>query len=1221
MSTKFKPPHLENESVEAFDQFLSQFHRYLRVAEPEEERKLDILLLSIGNKFAAQYDEITWPAITEVQKKAGVTEFSRAVDFLRSKFMADKNVLCERMKLYSHKQLPDQSLCDFVSDLRRISRYCDFPVQFADESLRDAFCLGLLEDDVRKAVCREFAAFYKTKRTFHFEDAIKAAEVEKSASKTAATTSQLQSDNSTYVASTQRNDKTGKSDNKRQCYWCGSQAIHGRKECPAYGKSCRKCNGEGHFASVCRKNPPSVSSTSIVGAVHCSSSQRKFIAAKINDSSLNLLVDSGSDVSILTKSIAERLHLRWHPPKATPPRSVDGSSLKIIGMVNVALELDSCFINTEFLIADQLHEQAILGMSTLQQFEGLHLTFRGKLPTLNVAGIQDDLRTICDKPSTLKIQPVTLFNLPLGTAPIRAPSRYRSREDNDFIRSELKKLADEGVIIASRSPWRSQVIVAKDDNHKKRMVIDYASTVNRFTTLDAFPVPLISDVLSRLHGSSIFSRLDMRSAYYQVPIPLEDQPITAFEADGELWQFTKLPFGVTNGVATFCRVLKDIVGDLEGVVHYFDDIVICAKDQVEHDKRLGAFIERAKEFNLTLNFQKCTISANELTFLGHSFKDGQMAPDRNRLAPLLDFPLPKTMKELERFIGLTVYYSKWIPNYAETALPLFEAKVKRQVPLPPNAVTAATNLKASIAKASLAIPTGKHTLVLETDASSVSIGGVLTENSQPVCFFSHKLTSTEQKWSAVELEAFAIVSAVDHMRQYLLGRHFQLLTDQQGVSFLFDSRPRNKIKNSKINRWRVELAEYSFDITYRPGATNSAADALSRVSSVANEVNVAVTISTIHDKMGHPGVQRMCHYLSDKFGITGVSAQVSQYVGSCELCARQKPKFPKVPLGKVIRSTRPWQRLSIDFVGPKNLCGGKAYIFTIIDEFTRFPFAFSVAHPSTQAAIHCLESLFTLFGPPSCIHSDRGASFESRDFLSFLSRWNVAKSRTTPYHPEGNGQCERFNGLLWRTIQLRLAEEGKPQNQWAEELHKALMNIRALPSRALGFQSPHDLFCAFARRSTLNPIDAVQTNGEAMIRLPDWLVVGNLAFAKRHVRNTKDDPLVDQVTILELISPYVARVKFSESGREVTVSTRHLSRHPQGADEPPPQRQEDPDDQADDLDSVDDDATTAATDSLADDASLGGTDEEPNDLVPPLQRPRRRTQVPARLSDFVLDDN
>ena len=138
----------------------------------------------------------------------------------------------------------------------------------------------------------------------------------------------------------------------------------------------------------------------------------------------------------------------------------------------------------------------------------------------------------------------------------------------------------------------------------------------------------------------------MRSAYYQLPLAEGDRHITAFEADGRLWEFTRLPFGVTNGVPTFCRVMNTILSGLPGVVAYFDDIVVHGRTQGEHDENLRQFMARAREVDLTLNSNKCIFSVNELSFLGHTFKDGLISPDAERLAPLMNYPVPQNVKEL-----------------------------------------------------------------------------------------------------------------------------------------------------------------------------------------------------------------------------------------------------------------------------------------------------------------------------------------------------------------------------------------------------------------------------------------------------------------------------------------------------------------------------------------------------------------------------------------------
>ena len=218
-------------------------------------------------------------------------------------------------------------------------------------------------------------------------------------------------------------------------------------------------------------------------------------------------------------------------------QSAVGSRLKIIGKSNIALDLGDQLIPVTVHVVDRLCDPAFLGIDTLCNFQNLQINFKGDLPPLTVSAnkcLLEDIENISDKPSVLLIDPVSIgSNLPQGPL-VRTPSRFRSRQDNEFIKSEIVRLLAEGVIKPSFSAWRSQCFLTKSSTGKKRLVIDFSTTINRKTELDAFPVPLIATVLRELEGSKIFSRLDLRAAYHQFPIREDQQHFTAFEADGKL---------------------------------------------------------------------------------------------------------------------------------------------------------------------------------------------------------------------------------------------------------------------------------------------------------------------------------------------------------------------------------------------------------------------------------------------------------------------------------------------------------------------------------------------------------------------------------------------------------------------------------------------------------------------------------------------------------------
>ncbi len=145
--------------------------------------------------------------------------------------------------------------------------------------------------------------------------------------------------------------------------------------------------------------------------------------------------------------------------------------------------------------------------------------------------------------------------------------------------------------------------------------------------------------------------------------------------------------------------------------------------------------------------------------------------------------------------------------------------------------------------------------------------------------------------------------------------------------------------------------------------------------------------------------------------------EVRRVTSECTTCAKIKPQFFDSTSNVLIRSTAPFQRLSIDYKGPVPVSPtGYRYILTVIDEYSRFPFAFPCRDCSSQTAIQCLTSIFSIFGLPSFIHSDRGTSFMSGEFKQFLTRLGIAFSNTTAYNPNGNSQSERYNGIIWNTV-------------------------------------------------------------------------------------------------------------------------------------------------------------------------------------------------------------
>ena len=239
-----------------------------------------------------------------------------------------------------------------------------------------------------------------------------------------------------------------------------------------------------------------------------------------------------------------------------------------------------------------------------------------------------------------------------------------------------------------------------------------------------------------------------------------------------------------------------------------------------------------------------------------------------------------------------------------------------------------------------------------------------------------------------------------------------------------------------------------------------------------------------------------------------------------------KPQFYRRPPEQLIKSLRPWDRISIDFKGP--LSGKHKYLLIVVDEFSRFPFAFPCSNMMTETVIQCLSELFCLFGYPLYMHSNRGAFFMSQELKRYLTECGIASSKTTPYNPTGNAQCERINQTIWRTIKLLLRTYKESENCWEAVLPEALHAVCSLLCTATN-ATPHEHFLGFNQRST---------SGRA---LPSFLIQPGPVLLRQFIRS-KNDPLVEEVKLLDANLSY-SYVRFA-NGQESTVSTGDLASKP-----------------------------------------------------------------------------
>ena len=1147
------------------------FQYFLSTLKGHSPDELEVLYLYIGTDTADIIE--------------GCSSYHDAIKKLESAYIKPPSEVHARHLLHSRVQNSDESIDTYLLALQRLASDCCFrdvsAATYREESVRDSFIRGLRSPSIRarllenssldlnsaaqQARALEQAQIRAESYFSHTEGSMSVAAAKSDLQTAEDGENCVEPQIQCSAAARPRSTNWSKS----SCFNCGGprHKNDNRLLCPAKDSICRNCGKIGHFAKVCKSSPKmSNRTTTASSAVFLSSiflasvSPPSIFTVMLNGVKLKALLDTGSADNFVSKTSVDAAGL--HTKKRHSVVSMASSSLSVELSEYCVCDLTfngDTYRDIEMTVLPDACTEVILGVPFLKLHESVNVNYGGSRPVLNVSAI-----------AKVKMPPVELFkNLSDDCRPIATTSRKYSKDEEAFIDMEVQRLLREDVIEPSESPWRAQVVITSNENRKRRMVIDFSRTINRFTLLDAYPLPRIDDVVQSIAEYRVFSVIDLSNAYYQIEICDSDRPFTAFQAGANLYQFKRIPMGVTNGVSAFQRFMNDFIhtNNLEATFSYLDDITVCGKDQSDHDSNLKRFLEAASKYNLQFNKEKSKFSLTTIDILGYRISNGELKPDPERLRPLLEFPEPRTIKALQRCIGLFAYYAKWVPNYSKKIRPLVECT---NFPLSQTALQAFASIKDDISRSVIKVVDTDLPFVVETDASDKAIAGTLLQCGRPVAFFSRSLNHSEARHHIVEKEAYAIIECVRKWRHFLAGRHFTVITDQRAVTFMFNTGLKGKIKNEKILRWRMELLPYSFDIQHRPGSDNIVADALSRGNCGA--VSNTMDLKSLHESLLHPGVQRMLHFVRSRnlpFSID----EVRRITSECQTCAKLKPRFYSPSHTPLIRATAPFQRLSIDFKGPLPASNSYRYILTVIDEYSRFPFAFPCRDVSSQTVRNCLLELFYLFGLPSFIHSDRGAAFMSAEIKEFFQRLGIVSSRTTPYNPRGNSQCERYNGIIWQTVALALESRGLPTSAWPDVLPEALHSIRSLLCTATN-ATPHERMFTFERRSATGS------------SLPSWLLQPGDVLLKRFANKSKYEPAVDIVELLEANSNF-AHVRFRD-GREDTVALRNLAPFPRES-----QDERDPVEVSEGVDSSDSGDTVVESPRLMEPSSANFDTREP----------------------------
>ena len=412
-----------------------------------------------------------------------------------------------------------------------------------------------------------------------------------------------------------------------------------------------------------------------------------------------------------------------------------------------------------------------------------------------------------------------------GAAPPNRPPYRLSPKEHEELQAQIEDLLAQGHIRPSQSPYGAPILFVPKKDGRWRMCIDYRA-LNKQTIKDRYPLPRIDDLLDRLGKAKYFSTIDLASGYHQIAMKEDDIPKTAFRTHRGHFEFVVMPFGVSNAPATFQRLMNKVFAkELDAfILVYLDDILVFSRTKEEHLEHIRTALGRLRDAKIYARLHKCEFYKDKVEYLGFDVSARGVQPSPDKVRAVVEWPKPSSVKDVRSFLGLAGFYRRFIKNFSLKAKPLTELTRDDAVWRweEPQEMAFKTLKRSLVTAPVLHMPNFDLPFVLMTDASAVSVGGILEQDFgsglQPVAYESKKLSPTEMRYSAYERELLGIVWAIGKWRHYFEGRKLIVQTDHSSLRHL----PNQPSVNRRIWKWVSILQGYDIEIRHIPGKVNPA---------------------------------------------------------------------------------------------------------------------------------------------------------------------------------------------------------------------------------------------------------------------------------------------------------------------------------------------------------------------------------------------------------------
>lgn len=903
---------------EKFLCYLERFENYCSMKNIKEEDKMaQLLCVSIGS---FQYNNLA--SFLGPDSPVNKLSYTDLVNSFKQMLAPKKNLVVAQHYFLNTYQKENQSISEYVADLQRDIRDCEFTtkcecdktISIADTFLRAQFIRGVrdnwlreqilqanltkFEDILAKAVALEASKIEsrqltqcRSNQSHSFDVDFDEGSTNKVSSNsryisTARSSSrhrERSSSQGSFSKHSKSSGKLGYSDFKtlgmeNRCIRCGRD-NHKVADCRVDWKQlyCESCKKKGHVSKVCiksllkSKNVKHITSNDEYSNKECSyeinnvetpiqqyeivdlfkmnsDSDRYLINVYLNGKMQNFEVDSGVKYSLLSDYDFKLLDLKIPLENSSIVfRSYSGNIIKPLGRVQVKIKYHSKEIVGDLHIVPNGHE-ALLGREWIRALQiELHQIDNEMFSTKSVSQIStktstEDVISIFSNIFEERIGCVPNFQVSLqlreGSKPVFTREREVPYALRERVNKELDTLEANGIISpVAVSDWGSPLVIIPKADGGVRLCVDYKCGVNERLVKSNYPIRRIDDVLHSLRNSSYYCKLDLFKAYLHLKVDEQSSFIQTISTHRGTYRMNRLSFGVKTAPSEFNRIISQILQGLNKTEAYFDDIIVHGATLTECKENLQACLQRLQDYDLHLNKNKCIFFTNKVEYLGHIIEYNKISKSPIKIQVIKDMSRPSNVEELRRFLGLITYYSKFIPDFSTVSYPLRQLLQKNtRWKWTVSSESAFSKLKSELCNDNVLFPFDPSLpVVLTTDASPTGLGAILSHqvngHERPIAYASRSLSNSEMNYSQLDREALAIIFGVTHFYNYLFGKHFMLVTDNEPLSrILHPHKALPKMTSARLLRYASFLSGFDYTLKCKKGEENQNVDCLSRAT-------------------------------------------------------------------------------------------------------------------------------------------------------------------------------------------------------------------------------------------------------------------------------------------------------------------------------------------------------------------------------------------------------